>query len=68
MPGQSIATKSYAVEDSMTPTQASRLRWLAEETFEPEAFHPHLTQAEAERRIEALAAKLKLQDGPPHTL
>jgi hypothetical protein len=41
---------------------------LADEAFEPEAYRDHLSQAEALRRIEALRAKLRLQDGPPHTL
>jgi hypothetical protein len=52
----------------MTETQASRLKQLSEDAFEPEAFQPHLSSAEAARRIDALAAKLELQDGPPHTL
>jgi len=52
----------------MTVAQAARLKVLAEDALEPEAFHPNLSQAEAERRINALAAKLRLQDGPPHTL
>ena len=52
----------------MTDAQASRLKVLSEEARELEAFHPKLTKAEAARRIEALEAKLKLQDGPPHTL
>jgi hypothetical protein len=52
----------------MTDAQASRLQVLSEEARELEAFNPKLTKAEAARRIEALEAKLKLQDGPPHTL
>jgi len=52
----------------MTAAQASRLKALAEETRELEAFDPKLTAAEAARRIDALQAKLRLQDGPPHTL
>jgi hypothetical protein len=52
----------------MTSAQASYLRALAERTFEPEAFRPGLSRAEAARRIAALEAKLRLQDGPPHTL
>jgi len=54
--------------DGMTPQQASELKALAEEAFEPEAYRDHPSQAEALRRIEALRAKLRLQDGPPHTL
>lgn len=52
----------------MTPKQAALLRQLAVEAYEPEAFGPNLTRSEAEQRIAALAAKLKLQDEPPHTL
>ena len=60
---------ALAVGDgAMTQTQASILKTVAEEAYEPEAFNPRLTKAEAARRIEALAAKLRLQDGPPHTL
>ena len=55
-------------ESTMTGTQAAALRRLAEEAFEPEAFNARLTRAEAARRIAALSAKLRLQDGPPHTL
>jgi DUF3072 family protein len=66
--GPSGVAAFVGVDDPMTSAQAARLRWLAEETFELEAFHPHITSAEAERRIEALSAKLRLQDGPPHTL
>ena len=59
---------SAAVEEPMTEPQMSLLRRLAEEALEPEAFSRQLSRAEAQRRIEALAAKLRLQDGPPHTL
>ncbi len=52
----------------MTPTQASDLKRLSEDAREPEAFRTKLTEAEAAVRIEALKAKLRLQDGPPHTL
>ena len=52
----------------MTAEQAARLKQLAIDAYEPDAFKPDLTQAEAERRIATLAAKLKLLDGPPHTL
>ena len=64
------AARSNAAQNeaAMTETQASRLKQLSEDAFEPEAFRPHLSAAEAARRIDALAAKLELQDGPPHTL
>jgi hypothetical protein len=43
-------------------------RRFAYEAFEPEAFSRQPSKTEAQRRIDALAAKLRLQDGPPHTL
>jgi DUF3072 family protein len=55
-------------DESMTGAQASDLKALSEEAREPEAFKPNLSKAEASRRIDALKAKLRLQDGPPHTL
>jgi hypothetical protein len=57
-----------AAVDRMTARQAALLRKLAFDAYEPEAFQPNLTQAEAEQRINMLKAKLKLMDGPPHTL
>ena len=41
---------------------------LAEAAYELDAFKPNLTRTEAEISIAMLAAKLKLLDGPPHTL
>jgi hypothetical protein len=52
----------------MTAEQAAKLQKLAFDAYEPEAFSPNLTQAEAEQRIGTLRAKLKLMDEPPHTL
>jgi len=52
----------------MTADQAETLRRLAELAYEHEAFQSHLTRTEADLRIAALTAKLKLLDGPPHTL
>ncbi len=52
----------------MTADQAAALQKLAFDAYEPEAFNPNLTQAEAEQRIDVLRAKLKLMDEPPHTL
>jgi Protein of unknown function (DUF3072) len=51
----------------MTQKQRAMLHRLSQEALEPEAFSGGLSKAEAQRRIEALAAKLRLQDGPPHT-
>jgi hypothetical protein len=55
-------------DDPMTGAQASYLKTLAEQAHELDAYSPGLTKAEASRRIDALRAKLELQDGPPHTL
>jgi hypothetical protein len=52
----------------MTTEQAATLRGLAEAAYELDAFKPKLSGAEADRRIATLSAKLKLLDGPPHTL
>lgn len=52
----------------MTAKQAARLKQLAIDAYELDAFKPDLTQAEAERRIAMLTAKLPLLDEPPHTL
>ena len=52
----------------MSTAQANELRQLAIDAYEPDAFQQQLTAAEAARRIETLKAKLKLLDGPPHTL
>jgi hypothetical protein len=52
----------------MTAEQAATLMRLAREAYELDAFKPNLTRAEADRRIAALTAKLRLLDGPPHTL
>jgi hypothetical protein len=51
----------------MTPEQASLLRKLAFDAYEPEAFSTGLTRTEAEQRIAVLKAKLKLISEPPHT-
>src|SRR5512139_3892371 len=50
----------------MTDKQAALLRELAIDAYEPEAFRPNLTKAEAELRINVLKAKLKLM-GEPRT-
>ena len=45
------------------------LKRLAQAAYElVEAFKPNLTRTEADKRIAMLTAKLKLLDGPPHTL
>jgi hypothetical protein len=52
----------------MTAEQAATLKRSAQAAYELDAFKPNLTRAEADLRIAALAAKLKLLDGPPHSL
>jgi hypothetical protein len=52
----------------MTAEQAATLKRLAKAAYELDAFKPNLTRAEADLRIAVLTAKLKLLDGPPHTL
>jgi hypothetical protein len=54
--------------DLMTAEQAAKLQKLAFDAYEPEAFSPNLTEAEAGRRIGVLQAKLNLMGEPPHTL
>lgn len=54
------------VVERMSAEQAALLRQLAFDAYEPEAFSPDLTAAEADRRIEMLNAKLKLMGEPPH--
>jgi hypothetical protein len=63
-------TPSTATEHEplMTHEQAVRLKELAHQALELEAFHAGLTQAEAARRIRALEVKLKSMDGPPHVM
>ena len=57
-----------ATERLMTVAQEATLRRLAQAAYELEAFKPNLTRTEADKRIAVLTAKLKLLDGPPHTL
>jgi hypothetical protein len=52
----------------MTAEQGELLKKLARDAYDLDAFRPRLTQAQAQLRIAGLHAKLKLQDGPPHTL
>jgi Protein of unknown function (DUF3072) len=54
--------------EPMSEAQALELKRLSEAAFEPEAFKPNLSAAEAARRIAVLKAKLPLIDEPPHTL
>lgn len=54
--------------EPMTREQAARLKSLAGQALEPESFHPALTAEEAARRIAVLEVKLRMMDGPPHTV
>jgi len=63
-----MPTKPTIGETPMTADQAARLKQLAFDAYEPDAFKEALSQAEAERRIAMLTAKLRLLDSPPHTL
>ena len=56
------------VDGPMTAAQAATLKSLAEAAYELDAFRLNLTHTEADKRIAMLTAKLKLLDGPPHTL
>jgi hypothetical protein len=62
------ATDNMRGNEQMTDEQATHLKNLSEQAFEPEAFKRNLDGAEATLRIAALRAKLRLMDGPPHTL
>jgi hypothetical protein len=44
----------------MTRSQSLRLRSLSAEAYQPKLFERGITQAEAERRIEALRAEIEL--------
>jgi len=59
---------AMTADQPMTAEQAATLKRLAEAAYELEAFQPNLTRAEADLRISMLTTKLKLLDGPPHTL
>jgi hypothetical protein len=68
--GEYYATMERGVDDTrpMTGEQATMLKRLTQAAYELDAFKPNLTRAEADLRIATLTAKLKLLDGPPHTL
>jgi hypothetical protein len=59
---------AMAANQPMTAEQAATLKRLAEAAYELDAFKLNLAHAEADLRIAALAAKLKLLGEPPHTL
>ncbi len=62
------AKRKIATVPPMTAEEAARLKQLALDAYDLDAFKPNLTQAEARRRIAMLSAKLQLLDSPPHTL
>ena len=57
-----------SADGPMTAAQTATLKRLAQAAYELDAFMTNLTGAEADKRIAMLTAKLKLLDGPPHTL
>ena len=57
-----------STDELMTAAQAATLKRLAQAAYELNAFKPNLTRTEVDIRIAMLTAKLKLLDGPPHTL
>ena len=61
-------TKKLILSTGMTAEQRALLRQLARDCYELDAFSERLTQVEAAGRIAMLQAKLKLLDGPPHSL
>ena len=52
----------------MTAEQAATLKELAQAAYELDASKANLTRVEADKRTAMLRAKLRLLDGPPHTL
>ena len=46
----------------MTRAQASRLKCLADEAYQPKQYARHLSFEEAQRRIHALEAEISLAD------
>jgi hypothetical protein len=67
-PARGRRSRPGARQQPMTSEQAARLKALAGQALEPEAFRPVLTATEAARRIRALEVKLETMDGPPHTI
>ena len=65
---RSLRTAEADGTSLMTAEQAATLKRLAEAAYELDAFKSKLSRHEADRRIAMLSAKLKLLDGPPHTL
>ena len=55
---------AMTADQAMTAEQAATLKRLAKAAYELDAFKPNLTRAEADVRIAALAAKLKLLGEP----
>jgi Protein of unknown function (DUF3072) len=67
-PRETEPTLTTGADAPMTDEQTALLKQLSQDAYDAEAFSANLTRTEAERRIATLKAKLKLQDGPPHTL
>ena len=67
-PNSRRSPQPATADGPMTAAQAATLKRLAQAAYELDAFKPNLTCTEADIRIAMLTAKLKLLDGPPHTL
>ena len=67
-PDSSRKRQPMTADGIMTAAQAATLKRLTQAAYELDAFKPNLTRTEADKRITMLTAKLKLLDGPPHTL
>ena len=67
-PNSRCIRQPMTADELMTAAQAAMLKRLAQAAYELDAFKPNLTGTEADIRIAMLTAKLKLLDGPPHTL
>jgi hypothetical protein len=57
-------TDNMRGNEQMTDEQATYLKNLSEQAFEPEAFRRNLDRAEAERRIAALKRVVKKLERP----
>ena len=72
LPGMGPVSGRYPQTDPSQYSEAPRRPVVVPVGRVPEAarerFQPNLTRAEAALRIAVLTAKLKLLDGPPHTL
>ena len=64
---KTVCSKQIALERGRRITNNRNMLW-AHTLFRRPRSSPNLTLPEADKRIAMLTAKLKLLDGPPHTL